>query len=151
MGDLEGPCRPLYELVEFAGVAARGLREGFAELDAENFSRQEPSAVAPHAWDLCGGRGQPSVLPRLGDACNSSGVEVQPALLRRGTAVRTSEDWGRHSGIDWDTGDCFWAHNAHAVSGSPNSWTSTVGEFCFDTTFIFGDGFESGTLTGWCQ
>ncbi len=92
-----------------------------------------------------------SAVAFLGSECNTPGVEVQPALLRRGTAVWSGAAWGRHSGIDWDSGECFWAHNAHPVSGAPNSWAGTVGEFCFDPTFIFGDGFESGTLAGWCQ
>ncbi|MEM7584628.1 MAG: hypothetical protein AAF560_14655 [Acidobacteriota bacterium] len=92
-----------------------------------------------------------SAVAFLGSACNASGVEVQPTLLRRGTALWEGGLWGRYSGLDWDLGDCFWAHNAHPSSGAPNSWTSTVGEICFDVGFIFGDGFESGTLAGWCQ
>ncbi len=92
-----------------------------------------------------------SAVAFLGSVCNTPDVEVQPSLLRRGTAVRAGAQWGRHSGIDWDFGECFWVHNAHPVSGAPDSWAGTVGEFCFDPAFIFGDGFESGTLAGWCQ
>lgn len=97
-----------------------------------------------------------SLLSFLGPRCGVSDVAQAPDFLRRGATVWLGAGgrWGDYSDTVWDSGTCFWSHNAHPIVG-PNpasaTWQTSVGKFCIDPSLVFRDGFESGTTAGWCS